>query len=171
MEDKRKKRTIQLEIIKTSLYRALIITRFYLTACLAISFLLLVVVGYTESAFYILLTLNAIPPILSFVIQDYSKKNVNSHLHSFIEDNSFTLYNLKVKYGYQKVKHITNFISYLITLILLLLWQYAYLLKGGISQEFVYLPTVLLLSSFLIYLVLIVFYIFKIKYDLTNNNL
>lgn len=171
MEDQRRKRTIQSEIIVTSLYRALIITKYYLTASLAITFLLLVFIGYTESAFYILLTLNAIPPILSFVLKDYSKKKVNSYLFSFIEDNSFILDNLKAKYKYQKIKYITNLISYLITLVLLILWQYTYLSKGGIIQQFIYLPTALLLSSLFIHLVLIVFYIIKIKYDLTNNNL
>lgn len=171
MEDQRRKRTIQLEIIKTSLYRSLIITKYYLTASLIISFLLLVVAGYTESAFYILLALNTIPPILSYILRDYSKKNSNSYFYFFIEDNAFILDNLKAKYKYQKLKYITNLVSYLITLGLLILWQYTYLSKGGIIQEFIYLPTALLLSSLLVHLIFIVFYILKIKYDLSNNNL
>lgn len=147
------------------------ITKYYLTIALTISFLLLVIVGDTESAFYILLTLNAIPPILSFILKDYSKKKAHSYLFTFIEDNRFILDNLKCKYKYQKIKHITNLISYLIALVLLILWQYTYLSKDRIIQQFIYLPTALLVSSLFFYLILIVFYIIKIKYDLTNNNL
>ena len=171
MEDQRKKRTIQLEIIKISSYRPLIISKYYLTTTLAISFLLLVLAGDTESAFYILLTLNTIPPILSFVLTNYSKKKTNSYLFTFIEDDRFILDNLKGKYKYRKIKHITNLISYLIALLLIMLWQYTYLAKGGIIQQFIYLPSALLLSSLFFYLILIVFYIIKIKYDLANNNL
>lgn len=171
MENNNKKGTIQSEIIKTSLYRSLIITKYYLTTFLAISFLLLAVAGYTESAFYILLSLNAIPPILSIILKDYSKKQPDSWLFSFMEDNAFILDNLKAKYSYLKIKHITNFVSYLITLVLLILWQFTYLSKGGILQQFIYLPTILVVSSLFVHLMLFVFYIFKIKYDLSNNRL
>lgn len=171
MEDYKRKRKIQSEVIKTSSYRALIITKYYLTICLAISFLLLAFAGYTESAFYILLTLNAIPPILSYVLKDYSKNRANSWLSSFTEDKTFTLNNLKAIYGYLKVEHIANSVSYLITLVLLILWQYTYISKGGMMQELIYLPTLLLLSSLLVHLVLFIFYIFKIRWVLSNNSL
>lgn len=171
MKDYKRKSTIQSEIIKTSLYRALIITRYYLTICLTISFLLLAIAGYTESAFYILLALNTMPSVLSFIVTDYSKKKPDSWLFFSIKDNTFILENLKTRYGYKKIMHITNFVSYLITLVLLILWQYTYLSKGGIIQQFIYLPTILILSSLLVHLVFVVFYIFKIKYDLSNSKL
>ena len=171
MKDHIKKSTIQSEIIKTSLYRGLIINKYYLTICLTISFLLLAFAGYTEAAFYILLTLNVIPPILVFALKDYSKRNSDSWLFSFIEEKDFILDVIKIKYGYLKIKYITNFVSYLVTLVLLILWQYTYLSKGGMKQQFIYLPTILILSSLLIHFASIVFYIIKIKYDLSNNKL
>lgn len=167
--EEKKLKIMRKEIRQIAKYHALIISRYYMTVCLAISFLLLAFVGFTESALYILLILNLMPSILSYILHDASTKRNSKFLLSLVSDDSFIFTSLKRKYHYSNLKYITNQVSFTVTLLLLLLWQYNYITKGGIQSNFTYLPTVILVSSVALRILCTLIYLWKLPNDLKNN--
>jgi len=169
--ERNKYKKMRREIARISNYHALIISSFYMSICLAISFLLFSFVGFTESALYIFLILNLMPAILTHIIKDIAGQGKNHFLKKILIETPFILSNLKRKYRYTKLKFITKQISYFVTLFLLLLWQYNYTIKGGIQANFTYLPTAILISSILIRILGTLFYYWKLPHDLTHNRI
>lgn len=159
------------EIIKTSRYQALIISRYYMSICLGVSFLILALAGYTVSALYIFLILNIMPSILSYIIKDVANNRNHVFLKSIVKETPFLLGNLKKVYHYTKLTHIANAISYVVALLLLLLWQYNYTTRGGIQATFTYLPTGILFSSVILRILCFFWYVWKLPYDLSHNKL
>ena len=163
-------KAMQKEILKISTYRALIISRFYMSICLAISFFLLVFSGYSEAAFYILLIVNLMPAILSYIIKDFAARTQKTFLTALIRESPFLLDTLKKKYNYTKLRNFTNSVSYITALLLLLLWQYSYP-AGGLPAYLLFLPTGILMSSALLRILGIPFIYWKLHFDLSYNRI
>jgi len=157
------------EIRAVSNYRALIISKYYLTALLGITSLYLGFLRYAMSPLYILLLLNILPPVLVIAFNDYGKKYNVKVLLSIIKDAPFQLRNLKMKYRYSKLHYVTNSASYLFALILIGLWQYNYNTSANINTGLLKLPIIILTTAFSIRLLGVIFYQIKIPYDLEHN--
>ncbi|MBE5966698.1 MAG: hypothetical protein E7255_06990 [Lachnospiraceae bacterium] len=164
-------KTMRKEIFKISAYRALIISRIYLSLCLAVSFFLLSLAGSTEAAFYILLILNLLPVLLSYLIKNAAVATQKVFFIALTKEPPFLLNNLKKKYKYTKLHHFTNSVSFTAALLLLLLWQYNYHTKGGIQKSLLFLPTGILLSSMLLRILSIPYYYWKLHIDLSCNRI
>lgn len=171
VDEKKRLKMMRKEIRQIANFRALNISKYYMSICLAITFLLLSFAGFTESALYILLILNIMPAVLSYIIKDAATQGNRKFPKSMVEEQPFILRNLKRKYHYTKLNYITNQVSYTITMILLLLWQYNYTTKGGIQSNFTYVPTGILLSSFAIRIFCILIYFWKLPNDLFHNRI
>jgi hypothetical protein len=170
MKDYKKIRTMNNEIKTISKYRALMIGKYYMTLCLILSFFILGYQNYTDIPVYILLFLYILPPVLSFALRDYIKRYNIKILQNISNITPFILSTLKKKYCYSRVNNISNSISFFIALILLSLWQYNYYnISDRISIFCLYSPAIILVSSVLIRYSSIIFYYFKLSYDLKNN--
>lgn len=152
-------------------YRALIISKYYLSILLGITTLYLAQKRYTVSSLYVLLFLDVLPQIVSFALKDYAKKLDHKILKTLTEDHEFKLKQLKSKYKYTKVNYLSNSVSYLLALLLICLWQINYSQWMQNHPVLVYLPLFVLSSSLLIRFIGIIFYQFKFPYDLRHNKL
>lgn len=169
------------EIRAVAYHRALIISKWFLSSTLLIMALYLGIRRFPVSPLYILLFLNILPPIFSFAANDYGKKKqykmngqanslvMNKILQDIIKDDPFLLGTLKRKYKYTKLRYVSNSASYLISLILIGLWQYNYNQQYYLPDYLQMIPILLLGSSIMIRLLGIVFYQLKLRYDLTHN--
>lgn len=158
------------EIRAVANHRALIISKLFLSSTLLIAALYLGFRRFPVSPLYILLFLNALPPVFSFAATDYGKKSQNKILQDIIKDDPFLLGTLKKKYKYTKLRYVTNSASYLISLILIGLWQYNYNQQYYLPDYLQLLPILLLASGIMIRLLGILFYQLKLRYDLSHNN-
>lgn len=157
------------EIRVIARYRALIISRYFITLLLLIMSLYLGFIRYALSPFYILLALNVIPTILNNVFKEYTGKS--KLLMEITKEQTFKLIYLKGKYKYSRLNYVSNSIAYLITLLLICLWQYNYSTSGNIYKIIVYVPAIILVTGVFLRLLGNVFYLFKLKYDLSNNRM
>lgn len=157
------------EIRKVTSYHSLIICKKVTTLGLACSAYYVGYRGYFLSPLYILLLLNILPPIISF----YIKENYlsNNKIQSIFKDTPFLLSQLKTKYQYTKIKYISNTVSYLFTLFLLILWQYNYITLDRTPALLIHLPYSIFLGSVLTRFTLLILYRIKIPYDILHNNL
>ena len=170
IQRKNRLKTMQKEILRISAYRALIISRFYMSICLTISLFLLVFSGYSEAAFYILLTVNLMPVILSYIVKDFAARTQKTILTALVSESPFLLDTLKKKYNYTKLRNFTNSVSYIAALPLLLLWQYSYP-ADGMPAYLLLLPTRILMSSVLLRILGIPFIYWKLHIDLSHNRI
>jgi hypothetical protein len=159
------------EIRAVSGYRALIISRNYISLLLGIVSLYLGFIKYAVSSLYILLLLLALPPILRFALLDYSKKNPSRFIAGITKDIPFKLNFLKEKYKYTRLNYISNSISYLFALVLICLWQLNYRSRTDIATFLIYVPEFILVSGLLLRLLGAAFYRLKFPYDLSHNRL
>ncbi|MHB8132416.1 MAG: hypothetical protein ACYDEX_25975 [Mobilitalea sp.] len=157
------------EIRAVSNYRALIISKYYLTSVLGITSLYLGFLRYAMSPLYILLLLNILPPILVLAFLDYGEKYNVKVLLSITKDSPFQLRNLKTKYNYSKLRYVTNSVSFLFALILIGLWQFNYNTSVNINTGLLKLPIIILTTCISIRFLGAIFYQIKIHYDLSHN--
>jgi len=157
------------EIRAISGYRALIISKFFLSVSLILSTLYIGFFGYQISPFYIFLVLNLLPPILSYALKDYVKRYQFKLLKQIAEDTPFHLSTLKKKYHYSRLGYVTNSISFLFSLVFLFLWQYNCSTTPNTISTILYQPTFFILTSILIRFTGIIFYRIKLPIDLVNN--
>ena len=157
------------EIRAVSNYRALIISKCYLTSVLGIASLYLGFLRYAMSPLYILLLLNILPPILVIAFHDYGKKYKVKVLLSITKDTPFQLSSLKKKYKYSKLSYVTNSVSYLFALILISLWQFNYNTSVNINTGLIKLPVIILITGVSLRFLGSLFYKIKIRYDLSHN--
>ena len=157
------------DIRAVAYYRALIISKGFLSSVLLIIGLYLGLRRFPVSPLYILLFLNALPPILSYAAIDYSKKSQNKILQTMVKDNDFLLGTLKKKYNYSKLRYISNSASYLISLILIALWQFNYSQSHYLPEHLRLIPIQLLFVTILMRIMGNVFYSLKFRYDLAHN--
>ena len=164
--------TMKKEINAVAGYRALMISKYFITLLLGIASFYLGIIRYAMSPFYILLMLNILPPILNYALKDYAKKNiVNRLLAGFVEDIPFQLNMLKRKYKYSRLNYFSNSISYLFALLLLCLWQYNYNITENINELIIKLPLTILATGVSLRFLGIVVYRLKFPYDLSHNKL
>lgn len=166
---KEKATIMRKEIRAVANHRALIVSKSILSAALLIASLYLGILRFPLSPIYILLILNALPAILSFAANDFGKKSQNIILHNIIKDSPFQLGTLKMKYKYTKLRYVSNSVSYLISLILIGLWQYNYSRQHYLPNYLKFLPIFLLASSILIRLIGMWIYPLKFRYDISHN--
>ncbi len=160
---------INKEIHAIASYRALLISKRFLSAFLLIMALYLGIRRFPVSPLYILLFLNALPIIFTFAVNDYYKKGQYKLLKNLVEEKPFLLGTLKSKYKYTKLGYVSNSISYLIAIVLIGLWQYNYNTQYYVSVYLKNIPFLILSSGLTVRLVGIVFYHFKLRYDLFHN--
>ena len=157
------------EIRAIAYYRALIISKLFLSFTLLAVALYLGLLRLPISPIYIMLFLNALPPIFSFTANDYYKKSHNKILQDIIKEDPFLLGSLKRKYKYTKLRYVTNSVSYLISLFLMALWQYSYSQQHYLPDYLKSIPIILLSSGIMIRLLGNWFYQLKLRYDLSHN--
>lgn len=159
------------EIRSISSYRALIISRISLSLCLTASAFYVGILGYPASPIYILLMLNLLPSILSYLFKDCAKKYKNRFFNFITEDAAFYLRILKKKYHYSRLDHVTNSLSFIITLVLLIFWQYYCNTLQTINLFIIYQPSLIIIINILIRFLSIIIYRFKLPFDLSHNHL
>lgn len=160
---------MQNEIRLISKYRSLIISKYYLTLLLSLTSLFLGLMQLPVSPLYILLLLNVLPPILSLAIIDYSQKHNNKILCNITQENTFQLDTLKSKYKYSNMNYFSNSTTYLITILLICLWQINYNNAESINTLLRKLPLVILISGLILRFLSVLIYRAKFNYDLSNN--
>ena len=171
MDNQTKAEVMKKEIWMISNYRALIISKYFLSLCLFIAFYFARFFQYIMSPMYILIVLNAFPPILSFAFKDYAKKNDNKFSIYATKERPFLLNSLKRKYNYSRVNDISNSLTFLLTLLLLSLWQYNFNTLHNIPNKLIYLPSMIVITSVILRLFGIIFYKIKLHYTLIHNRL
>jgi hypothetical protein len=159
------------EIRAVAYYQALIISKRLLSILLLLMSLYLGLLRFPMSPLYVLLFLNALPFVISYASKEYSKKNQNRILLELVKDDPFLLSTLKKKYKYTKLRYMSNSVSYLFSLFLIGLWQYSYRIHYYIPDNLQNIPVLFLSSSLLVRLIGIIFYQWKLPYDLSHNKL
>ncbi len=160
---------IKKEIHAIASYRALLISKWLLSFLLLIMALYLGFLRLPISPLFILLFLNILPSIFNFAAKDYNKKHHIKFLQNLVNEDSFLLQTLKVKYKYTKLGYATNSISYLTAIALIGIWQYSYSRQYYIPSYLKNIPFLILVLGFTIRLAGIVFYELKLRNDLSNN--
>jgi hypothetical protein len=150
-------------------YRALIISKNFLSFVLLIIALYLGIRRFPMSPLYILLFLNFLPAIFRFAANDYGMKSDNQYIKDLIKDETFLLSSLKAKYRYSRLNYVTNSVSYLISLILIALWQYNYNNQYYLSDFLKQIPVTVLAAGLVIRLFGVLFYNRKLPYDVEHN--
>lgn len=159
------------EIYVIANHKALMMSKYIMTFLLGLVSLYLGYKKYAPLSLYILIVLNALPPILSYFYMDYSTNNPESSLVEGLKDAPFHLQLLKEKYKYTKLNHLTNTISYSASLLLMLLWQINYNRREDLGEILSVIPTVLLIPIVFLRIFLIIIYQLKLHYDLFHNKL
>lgn len=159
------------EIRSISGYRSLIISRISLSICLTASAFYVGILGYPSSPVYILLMLNLLPSILSYIFKDCAKKYKKPFFQYIIEDPVFNLRILKKKYHYSRLGYITNSLSFIIALILLIFWQYYCNTLQTLNLFIIYQPTLIIITNVLIRFFCIFLYRIKLPFDLSHNRI
>jgi hypothetical protein len=160
---------MKMEIRAIANYQALIISKYYINIMLILITLYLGFFRYNLSSLYILIVLNLFPNALAVGIKDYVKKTGNRILTTITTDNSFQFNILKQKYKYTRLKYVSNSITYLITLILISLWQYRNYIDQYLRYEVKNLPLLVLMTGLFLRLLGILYYRLKLSYDLYQN--
>jgi len=159
------------EIRIISNYRAVLISKFFIIICLAISSFFVGYYGYAASPIYILLLFLILPPILSFAFRDYSARFDNSFFKYIAKDTPFVLSSLKRKYSYTRVSYMSNSILFFFTLLLIFFWQYSLTSIGNINPIVLYQPNMIISGGILIRFIAIVYYQIKLPFDLSHNKI
>lgn len=157
------------EIRIISKYQALILSKYYFTATLSFISFYLGVKRMAVSSLYILIMLNALPPIFVFFLKDYSIR-YNKFLSNLAKDIPFQLSFLKAKYNFSRIKYLTNAVAYLIMILLICLWQINYYneeIKGFLSR----LPLTILIIGLTLRFSAVIFYRIKLSHDLMYNRI
>lgn len=152
-------------------YRALIISKYYFLLLLGMLGLFLAQKNLAASPLYVLLILSTLPPIISYALNDYAKKITHRLLIAATKDPQFKLKQLKSKYRYTRIKYVSNSVTYVFALLLICLWQVNYSNTMQAYPFLIYIPLVILISGLLVRLLGVVFYRFKLPYDLRHNKL
>lgn len=161
---------IKKEIIIISRHRALVISKHILTFVLSSLALYVGIRGYAVSPLYILLVLNALPPILTSSIHNYNQQKSANKVHHFTNTNQIiVLIGLKNKYRYSRIRYIANSVAFITSLFLLSIWHYSYQIAPIKEPVLNLLPFILLLSIILFRILLYIVYRVKIPYDLSHN--
>jgi hypothetical protein len=160
---------MKIEIRTIAGYRALIVSKFFMSLLLFLASLYLGYLRYALSPFYILLMLNILPPVLKSAFKEYALKN--KLISRLTADEPFQLNILKTKYKYTKLSYSANTMSYLFALLLLCLWQYNYSTSSYIDVLVSRFPLFILISGVLLRFLGIVYYRLKFPFDLSHNKL
>jgi hypothetical protein len=161
--------TMKNEIRALANFRALLISKRYISFLLVLTSLYLGIMRYVMSPLYILIVFQVLPPIIAFTLKDYAQKYKYQLLINATNDKPFLLSHLKVKYKYSKVKYIANSISYVLAVILISLWQYSNKASNNINAFLVYAPVLILTTGIILRFLAILFYRFKLPYNLYHN--
>jgi len=157
------------EIRLISKYKALGLSKNFMSICLVISTIYVSLQRYPVSPLYILFLLHVLPPILSFAIKDYANRYHNKILIYLSKENPFLLSALKRKYHYSRINDSSNTFSFYFTLIMLILWQYNYITMYYIESWHLYIPVIILSVALFIRSIGTIFYQFKLHYDISTN--
>jgi hypothetical protein len=150
-------------------YKALLISKFFICLCLALSAYYVGYIGYASSPVYILLVYFVLPSILSYAFKDYSGKLDHKFLKEITNNPPFLLNSLKRKYHYTRVNYVTNNISFFFILFLICLWLSSMYKIDNISVFTLSIPKFMLIVGILLRILGNIFYLLKLPYDLTHN--
>ncbi len=159
------------EIKSISGYRALILSKVYICILLTISTLYLGIHRISNSPLYILLILLILPSIISYVLQDYTLKKQNHFIINLIQEPPVLLNSLRKKYRYSRVSYLSNQIAYLITVLLICLWQISNMKDMYLSDLLCKLPLLILTTALTLRFLLAILYSFKIPHDVMLNKI
>lgn len=155
---KQNTKQINYEIRAFSRYRALLISKYYITI-----FLLLFLLNLPldqHSAIYILIILNIFPFVFTQVFKEHIKA-----------EKPFLLIMLKNKYRYSRIHYLSNSFSFLLALVLLCFWQLSLNHQTTDSIYNMFFPIFLLISSIILRIFCYIFYQIKIRHDLSTNQI
>ena len=146
------------EIKKISGYHSLLIARYFLLlSCLA-AFFYYFAHHYGLYCTYIAILSLFAPSILEHTLQN---KKPNSH--------TVILPTLKKSYAYDSKKYICQLITFWLSNILLIAWQFSTVLHPTLHFIANYFPSFILLGNIVIYLFLLYYYQIKLHSQLLNN--
>jgi hypothetical protein len=160
---------VDTEIRSIANYQALIISKYYISSILILITLYLGFFRYNVISLYILIILTLFPHAFAVAIRDYADKTGARFLAGITADSSFQLASLKSKYNYTKLKYVSNSISYLITMLLIGLWQYSYNKELSLREEVRYLPLLVMSSGLLLRLLGVFYYRIRLSYSLSHD--
>lgn len=158
------------EIRILSKYRALLLSKYYLTAVLGAISVYLGMKHYAASSLYILIVLQGLPPILTYALKEHYKKP-SKKTKKIFQDFPFELNYLKRKYKYSRQNYASESVSYLISGILICLWQINYTNTPGLNLYLHRLPLFTLASALLLRFLAVIIYRLKLPFDLMHNKL
>jgi hypothetical protein len=157
------------EIRIISIYRGLMLSKYYFFGILSMITIYLFILRLAPSSLYILITLAALPPILQSSLTDYTKTHKNRFFHKITEDYPFQLSRLKMKYKYTRLNYITNLTAYSIMILLICLWQIKYSTLSDLNLFLNKLPLVTLITGLTLQLFAVLIYRVKLPYDIMHN--
>lgn len=160
---------INKEIRSLSNYRALLLSKYYISVLLLIVSIYLVIKKYPASSFYILIILYTFPAILNFALSDYAKKYKSKLLLRITKDIPFILQSLKNKYKYTQLNYISNSITYLLCMLLLFLWQISYSKSSEGLLSLV--PYIIIVSGIAVRIIFLIIYHFKLTHHVKHNRI
>ncbi len=163
--------SMKIEIRAISNYRAIILSKYYLSLVLSLTSLYLGFLKYAMSPLYIVIILNALPPILMFALKDYAQRYKNKLLTSITNEPRFRLNSLKRKYKYSRLSYISNSISYLVTIVFIGIWQFSNSNFVNIVPLLINVPVIILVTGLVVRVLVKIIYQLKLPYDLMHNRL
>lgn len=149
-------------------HRALLLSKHYFTLVLSLISFYLGTMRLAVSSLYILIVLNALPPILHYAVKDYASKNTHKSL-GITQETPFLLNSLKSKYKFSKLSYAANSIVYLIMVILICLWQINYSYTDHLNVFLRKIPFLTLITGLTLRFLFVVIYRIKLPYDLMHN--
>ena len=158
------------EIRAIAAYRALVISKYYIAILLAMLSLYLGYLKINMSSLYIIIVLLAFPPLITSGMRDYSKKTSNV-IMKLIQEEPFHLGELRKKYHYSRLDYLANSVVYLVTLLLIMMWQFRNHIDPTLPDYLRNMPFIILALGLFFRLICLLFYRIKLPYDLTHNKL
>jgi hypothetical protein len=171
MNQKDKAAAMKKEIRAVSNYKAMRISKYYISICLFLSAYVVGYFDYAASPVYILLVYLTLPSILAFAFQDYAKRYHNKFIAYATKEEPFLLNSLKQKYHYTRTGYTSNSISFVFILILLCTWLYNLSTIVNVNLIVFFLPVIIIAGGVLIRLFGSIIYQIKIPYDISHIRL
>lgn len=159
------------EIRLIARYRGMMISKYYFILILSLITIYLSMLRLAPSSLYILFTSVVMVPILKFMLIDLSHKHHNRFLTEIKQESPFLLSSLKQKYNYSKTNSFVNSITYIITCLLICLWQISNSLSDELNTYLCRLPFTVLITGVMLRFLSVAIYRAKLPYDIIHNKL
>ncbi len=157
------------EIRQISKFRGLLFSKYYLCFVLSVITFISGIYKFPLTPLYVLLFLILLPPIIAFTLKDYSQKSSNKILLRLLFEETYMLNNLRKKYKFSKIGYFVNQCAYLISMLLICLWQISFKHLSITNSLIEKLPFLLLITGLIIRYLAVIIYRIKLPYDLMHN--